>query len=285
MDSAAIKQERPVKDIEVSAPWAGHLFSGRKKAEVRKNNPENWGATKKGDLLRVKEKGTSRQMVFEVVEARPYATLEACYVAEGVRNLLPGLSTVNEADDVYLGFDGADENAQNQRRLEFGYFGCVAIELFPVEWVWGQVPAYLTDSNAAAAGSESVSFREADRWMPPIAYEKVERPPLFLFTKKTYASLPPEVRDGVFSPKKIKEPPAPPASAYMFYMAERRPQLMRDRPLHTSTELTNIIAQEWEYLTLNGFVGKYYEYERLDKERAVREYTEYIEASSAHEGT
>jgi len=120
-----------MKEMEVSDPWASFIFSGRKKVEVRKNNPNSWGALKEGDILRIKNRQTEEQRQFRVVECRPYRSLLECYFAEGVRNLLPGKSSAVEANEIYLGFDGSSEKEILQRQAEFDQFGCIAIELTP----------------------------------------------------------------------------------------------------------------------------------------------------------
>lgn len=120
-----------VKNIEVSAPWADHIFDGTKKVEVRKNDPAGWGATQEGDLLRVVKTGTSESKAFRVKVIRRYKNLDACLIGEGVSKLLPGLYTLQQAREVYLGFDGPQ--SQDKRWQEFNKFGAVAMELEPLE--------------------------------------------------------------------------------------------------------------------------------------------------------
>lgn len=119
--------QTPIKDMEVSNPWATFILDGPKVTEVRKNDPENWGKTKIGDLVRVIEKGGVRTGVFRVCDLRTYGSLEDCYFGEGVRHILPGKSTRAEADDVYLGFDGPEKRPQ--RTTEFAKHGAIAIQL------------------------------------------------------------------------------------------------------------------------------------------------------------
>lgn len=120
-----------VKDIEVSPPWADLIFNGTKKVEVRKNDPNNWGATKEGDLLRVIKKGTTESKAFRVVAVRTYPNLDDCLTTEGVSNLLPGFSTMQQGRVVYLGFDGPEK--QDARWQEFAKFGAIAIQIEPIE--------------------------------------------------------------------------------------------------------------------------------------------------------
>lgn len=126
-----------IREMEVSDPWASFIFEGRKKVEVRKNNPESWGSVKAGDVLRIKNRQTGEKRLFDVVETRIYDELNKCIVAEGVRHLLPGNVVLSGekiltyARRIYLGFDGADEESMKKREAEYNEFGCIAIELKP----------------------------------------------------------------------------------------------------------------------------------------------------------
>ena len=119
------------RDMEVSSPWIHYIFDGSKKVEVRKNDPKNWGALKVGNLLNIISKETKESRLFEITETRIYHTLDDCIIAEGVRNLLPRLTTLDDARTVYLGFDGDDPEKIKKRKLEYEEFGCIIIELKP----------------------------------------------------------------------------------------------------------------------------------------------------------
>lgn len=117
-----------IYNMEISPPWVNLIFSGRKRIEMRKNNPEKWGKVKTGDILIITGDDPKNSEEYLVMEVRKYKTLEECFISEGVRNLLPGLKTIKEAEDVYLGFDGLDKI--EERRKEFEEFGCIVIEIF-----------------------------------------------------------------------------------------------------------------------------------------------------------
>jgi ASC-1-like (ASCH) protein len=121
-----------VRDMEVSNPWAQCIFEGSKKVEVRKDNPDSWESVKTGDVLNIIAKQTQKSQLFKVVGTRVYYTLDECLIAEGVRNLLPGLRSLADGRAVYLGFDGASQEAIKQREEEYDKYGCRAIELAPV---------------------------------------------------------------------------------------------------------------------------------------------------------
>lgn len=113
-------------DMEISEPWATHIFNGKKTKEVRKGGGR-WSNVSKGDYLNVNAKGADQKMLFRVISVTKYKNIEECLKIEGVSNLLPGIDSFEEGLQVYLGFDG-DENAE-QRRKEFEEQGAIAIEL------------------------------------------------------------------------------------------------------------------------------------------------------------
>lgn len=117
--------------MEVSRPWSQLIFSGIKKLEMRKNNPDNWGRVVTGNRLVIVDRESLERRAFLVVEARQYATFEEAILAEGVRNLLPGRSTMEEAEHIYFGFDGPD--GIEVRRQEFKEFGAIVFELVAYE--------------------------------------------------------------------------------------------------------------------------------------------------------
>ena len=137
--SAAVIADVPwpkIKDIEVSEPWAGYIFSGEKEVEGRKNNPKSWGATKAGDNLNVIEMKdgvkTGRAEIFKVVAVRTYPSLRDYLMAETVSKVLPGKNTIEEGEAVYLGFGGATPDAIAIRQEEYDEHGVIAIELAPL---------------------------------------------------------------------------------------------------------------------------------------------------------
>jgi len=113
--------------MNVSEPWISFIFNKTKKVELRKNDQNNWGRMKKGDVLKIYKKETGQHQFFEVRETRTYANLDDAIIAEGVRHLLPGKKTLEEARDVYLSFDG--ENKRSEREAEYNKYGVIVIEL------------------------------------------------------------------------------------------------------------------------------------------------------------
>jgi ASC-1-like (ASCH) protein len=124
-----MKDVKVPRDMEVSNPWAQCIFEGSKTVEVRKDNPASWGSVRIGDSLNIIAKQTQKSQLFKVVDIRVYNSLDECLIAEGVRNVLPGLRTLREARAVYMGFDGATDEAVKQREEEYTRYGCRAIEL------------------------------------------------------------------------------------------------------------------------------------------------------------
>lgn len=117
------------RPMEVSFPWAGHIFSGTKKVEVRKNGP-TWGNVIAGDRLLISDvTDPITKYLFKVVAVRKYKGIEECLEKEGVEKLLPGKKTMEEGLQVYLGFDGADPETIAKRKQEFDEQGAIAIEL------------------------------------------------------------------------------------------------------------------------------------------------------------
>lgn len=119
-------RDSDIRVMDVSEPWVTHIFNGVKKVEVRKNG-RTWGNIQPEELLIIREKTSNRKMCFKVKAVRKYESLIDCFVAEGIRNLLPGMSALIEAYDVYLGFDGAENRLK--RKAEYDAQGVIAIEL------------------------------------------------------------------------------------------------------------------------------------------------------------
>ncbi len=126
--------EKPkYREMEVSEPWASLIFEGKKKVEVRKNDPTNWGSVMHADILCIVNRQTGEKRWFYVKDVRKYKSLDECIIAEGVRNLLPGKTELMDAQLTYLSFDGISLEALQRRAKEFEKFGCIAIELKPWE--------------------------------------------------------------------------------------------------------------------------------------------------------
>ncbi len=117
--------------MEVSSEWAQMIFSGKKKLEMRKNNPASWGQYGIGQVFNIVDKTTGEAHSFEVVAVRRYSAFTDAVVSEGVRNLLPGKFSLAEAEHVYFGFDGP--SGVETRRQEFAMAGAIVFELTPHE--------------------------------------------------------------------------------------------------------------------------------------------------------
>ena len=77
--------------------------------------------------------------------------------------------------------------------------------------------------------------------------------------------------------KKVKDPNMPKRhlSAYLYYAAERRPELKKEDPTMPFGDLTKQIAAEWTHLKKNGKTKEYDDLASLDKERYEKEMAEY----------
>jgi ASC-1-like (ASCH) protein len=117
--------------MEVSSEWAQLIFSGIKKLEMRKNNPTSWGQYGIGEVFNIIDKTSGETHSFQVTDVRKYSTFVDAVVAEGVRNLLPGKFSLEEAEHVYFGFD--DPSGVETRRQEFAMAGAIVFELAPYE--------------------------------------------------------------------------------------------------------------------------------------------------------
>lgn len=123
---ARTKELKEPKSMEVSPPWAGFIFNGMKKKEVRKGGGQ-WKDVKEGDCLLINEKGNGEKYLFRVASVAKYSSLEDCLMKETVSKLLPGKATLQEGIDVYLGFDNPE--GVEERRSDFAKYGAIAIEL------------------------------------------------------------------------------------------------------------------------------------------------------------
>ena len=115
--------------MEISTPWREEILAGRKTVEVRKNDPKKWGAVKPKDVLHVCAPGDDSVTIFVVKDVRTYKDLDTMLIVEGLRNVLPGITSLEEAKKVYLTIDGTTMNAIMKRMAEYDEHGLIAIEL------------------------------------------------------------------------------------------------------------------------------------------------------------
>ena len=115
--------------LEVQDKYYELIRTGRKSLEVRKNKPDSWGRVQKGDMLIVKKQGSPDFYKRKVVEVRTYSFLKEALEQEGIRNVLPGVESMREAIEIYMGFDGDDPEVIDRRNTEFYVYGCIVMEL------------------------------------------------------------------------------------------------------------------------------------------------------------
>ena len=115
--------------MKVDTKWFRHLLDGSKTIEVRKNGPERWGRVKKGDLLHLENEEHNAEIRFRVKDVRTYSSLDAMLATEGLRNVLPGVKTLEDAKRIYNTIDGTSMNSVLKRMEEYEKYGLIAIEL------------------------------------------------------------------------------------------------------------------------------------------------------------
>tara|TARA_B100000780_G_scaffold170265_1_gene119183 strand:+ start:226 stop:753 length:528 start_codon:yes stop_codon:yes gene_type:complete len=98
--------------------------------------------------------------------------------------------------------------------------------------------------------------------------------------KKAMETYKPPADAGKKKKKRKKDPNAPKRSksAYMFFVSERRPKLVKEQPEFTFAEYGRALGLEWkqkEGIKGNKGKGKYDKEAALDKERYLKEMEEY----------
>jgi|SRR5665648_413952 len=105
--------------IEVDDRWWTDIAQREKKVEGRKANPK-WNSLQLGDVVAIQRKSDQRQCELQITDLRWYPTLFDFLLNEGLRIVLPGITTMEEAIAEYLKYSTVDEYRQ---------FGVMAIEL------------------------------------------------------------------------------------------------------------------------------------------------------------
>lgn len=130
MSLSTITLDIPI--IEVDEPWFDYLVSGEKKCEGRKASSKGKQLMKQVAERRliIIENKNGKQALFKVTNIRYYynsrprdkhedlesyvrsaSSLAQCLMFEGIRNMLPGVQSFDEAIDVYRGFSSDKELA------------------------------------------------------------------------------------------------------------------------------------------------------------------------------
>lgn len=115
--------------MNVDTKWLSKILNGDKTVEVRKNDPEKWGRVKKDDILHIENPESDMKVRFRVKDVRTYSNLDAMLITEGLRNVLPGVKTLEEAREIYNTIDGVDTTSVVRRMREYEKYGLIAIEL------------------------------------------------------------------------------------------------------------------------------------------------------------
>lgn len=113
--------DREYFKMEICEPWAKLVLLGIKTLELQVNDPMIWGRVRVNDVININD---CRSYLVNAV--REYADFESAVIGEGVRNLLPGKKTMNDAKAVYF---GADIQLIDARKREFQEDGAVVFEL------------------------------------------------------------------------------------------------------------------------------------------------------------
>jgi ASC-1-like (ASCH) protein len=112
-----------IHTIDVSEPWFSLIESGTKKVEGRKGTAK-WIKINPGDVIRFTS--PNKTPFFRVVKDVRYYDdddvdpLTDYLINEGIRNCLPGVTRLDEAREIYLGFWSMDEIIE---------YGMLAIEV------------------------------------------------------------------------------------------------------------------------------------------------------------
>lgn len=112
-----------IHTIEVAEPWFSHIKSGEKTVEGKKATPK-WMVIKAGDTI--KFVNPAGDEVYKIVkDVRHYLPggndpLDNYLAFEGIRNCVPGITSLEKARDVYLQYYSIDDIAE---------YGMLAIRL------------------------------------------------------------------------------------------------------------------------------------------------------------
>lgn len=91
--------------IHCQEPWFSFIRSGQKRVEGRKYAPK-YASLRPGEPIEFYLDDES--FVAKVVKVISYPTLEAYLEAEGIEKALPGVSSMDEAVNIYLAFNSRE---------------------------------------------------------------------------------------------------------------------------------------------------------------------------------
>lgn len=106
--NACKSKELNTHTMNVSDPWFSFLVSGKKKVEGRKAS-EKWKTLKAGHYIRFFNARGYGGACFLIVDIREYDTLQEYLIQEGLRNVLPGVETVEEGIHIYKQWSTEEE--------------------------------------------------------------------------------------------------------------------------------------------------------------------------------
>ena len=93
-----------MQQIEVSEPWFSCIKNGTKTVEGRKATPK-WLSLRPGQRVLVANSGDLQDTFYiDIVRLQRYDTLSEMFDREGLHNVLPGIGSNNEGEQVYLDF-------------------------------------------------------------------------------------------------------------------------------------------------------------------------------------
>jgi ASC-1-like (ASCH) protein len=112
-----IRTSNAITEISVAAPWYGHLRAGRKCVEGRLAKGK-FASLRVGSMLHIKPSSAAsgahqEGFVATVARVTRYASFEAYLSQEGLRNTLPGVSTVAGGVAIYRQFYSAVAEKEN----------------------------------------------------------------------------------------------------------------------------------------------------------------------------
>jgi ASC-1-like (ASCH) protein len=103
--------------LEIAEPWFSHIRSGRKTVEGRKDSPSHAHLAVGQQLIIT---NGSRALVRRIVAIRYYCSILEYLTIEGLNHTLPGVTSLEAGEAVYLGF---------WKQEDVGRYGIKAIEL------------------------------------------------------------------------------------------------------------------------------------------------------------
>jgi ASC-1-like (ASCH) protein len=106
-------------------PTFDHIKNGLKTVEGRKYSP-TYQKYKEGDIIIFKNSETGETLRTQIVDLRPYETLEDYLLGEGIKEVLPGVQTMRDAIDLYNTWSSEAEREELRKKYKYGF---VAIQI------------------------------------------------------------------------------------------------------------------------------------------------------------